>query len=117
MIFDQGRALLDRGFSFLGFGTAVYRPQSGDPITVQVKRGRTVFRYLSSSGQTVRTVAADFLFRRADLPAEPRNGDRVEFAGDTYLVTAPNREPCWCWHGSDRDTYRVHAKKLEGAAR
>lgn len=118
MVFSAGREMLARGsfWTFLASGTAVYRPSAGEPVTAQAKRGRTIFRYLSASGQTVRTVQSDFLFRAEDLGREPENGDRIEFEGGVYLVCAPNREPCWCWHGNDTGVYRIHAKKLAEAA-
>ena len=80
---------------------------------IPAKEGKTVFRYIDYSGITARTEQYDFIVREKDLKVLPETGDEIICNGNTYLVSAPNEEPCWRWHTqglfSER---RIHTKRI-----
>jgi len=93
---------------------ATYRPADGDPVKVVAVPGRTVFRQRNEYGAYVRTETRDFVVRRDLLPAEPRAGDEIEWAGRRFEVLAPGGEPAWRWSDPLHVSVRIHTKHTGG---
>lgn len=113
-IFNAGRALLNKAYSFSGCVITYRRGENTLAVDIPAKEGKTVFRYIDYSGITARTEQYDFIVREKDLKVFPETGDEIICGGDTYLVSAPNDEPCWRWHSRGiASEIRIHTKKSE----
>ena len=63
---------------------------------------------------TTETESRDFIVRTADLPEEPRRGDRFAWRGRTYEVLAPAGQPVWLWCDGFMNARRIHTKETGG---
>lgn len=110
-IFSPGETMLQGAFAYASSRVDYYRDGSVLASAIPAKLGRTIFRYDTPAGVTIRTEQRDFIFRSSDLNIEPETGDEIVFDGDVYVVSAPNAEPCWRWHTRQTNAeIRVHAK-------
>lgn len=110
-IFQQGENLLHSAYSFAGCSVSYSRNGITLATSIPAKLGRTVFRYDTPAGITVRTEQRDFILRFSDINTEPQTGDEILFDNEIFVVSAPNSEPCWKWH--TRLTHaeiRIHTK-------
>ena len=88
-----------------------WRPRGGTPRTIPAVVGRTVFRASDGYGMTTRTESRDFIVRTADMPEEPRRGDRFVWKGRAYEVLAPAGQPVWLWCDGFMNARRIHTKE------
>ncbi|MBQ9501673.1 MAG: hypothetical protein IJU70_05910 [Lentisphaeria bacterium] len=110
-IFEQGEAMMREAFSYASRTVDYCRAGSVLARGIPAKLGRTLFRYETPSGMTIRIEQRDFILRYSDLGIEPETGDEVVFDGEIFVVSAPNNEPCWRWHTrTARAEIRIHAK-------
>lgn len=110
-IFDEGKTMMSDAFNYASHIVSYFRDGTALATGIPAKLGRTLFRYETPSGMTIRTEQRDFILRYCDLQQEPKTGDEVVMDGDLYVVSAPNSEPCWRWHSRSGDSeIRIHAK-------
>lgn len=104
---NQMFATASQVVSYLRNGTAI-------ASDIPAKLGRTLFRTDDLTGSvTIRYEQRDFIVRTSDLTNldEPKKGDEIVLDGKTYLVAAPDGEPCWRWHTrQSHSQMRIHAK-------
>jgi len=109
--FLDGEALLHSAFDFAGCRISYSRNNSVLAHGIPAKLGRTVFRYDSPAGMTVRSEQRDFILRFSDLNTEPVTGDEIVMDDQLFVVSAPNSEPCWKWHTRlTHSQIRIHTK-------
>lgn len=83
---------------------------------IPAKLGKTVFRYSTPYGVTVRSEQRDFIIRFDDMGIIPATGDEIIYRGEIFVVCAPNDEPCWKYHTrQSASEIRIHTKNA-GAA-
>lgn len=81
----------------------------------------TQFEQVAEHG-LVRYESHDFLILSTDLAFagvryEPQRGDRIEHAGKTYEVHAPDDgTPCFRYRGTTNDLMRIHTAHVDGEA-
>ena len=103
--------MLREAFSYASVRVDYRRNGSVLASAVPAKLGRTLFRYDTPAGMTIRTEQRDFILRFSDLNVEPETGDEIVFDGAMYVVSAPNGEPCWRWHTrTTHSEIRIHTK-------
>ena len=118
---DQRKRFLTR--------TVTYQRTSGGVTTsvdLPATVGRTVFRFDSAYGPSIRSVSRDVLITAADLVldgqlTEPKRGDRIrETAGPVIHVhevmgpggASGGDEPDWRYSDNERTTFRIHTKHV-----
>ena len=110
-IFESGETMLCQAYGYAARTVDYYRDGTALASVVPAKLGRTLFRYDTPSGMTIRTEQRDFILRFSDIKVEPKTGDEIVLDGKSYVVTAPNGEPCWRWHTRlTHSEIRIHAK-------
>lgn len=110
-IFEQGEKMMREAFGYASRTVDYCRDGAVLASAVPAKLGRTLFRYDTPAGVTIRTEQRDFILRFSDLDVEPKTGDEIVLAGEVYVVSAPNGEPCWRWHTrTTHSEIRIHAK-------
>jgi hypothetical protein len=110
-IFESGEAMMREAFSYASCIVDYCRDGAAAISGIPAKLGRTLFRYETPAGMTIRTEQRDFILRYSDLNFEPRTGDEIVLDGKTYVVSAPNGEPCWRWHTRlTHSEIRIHTK-------
>lgn len=109
-ILQAGEAMLAAAFDYAAVSID-YTHGSSCTSGIPAKLGKTLFRTEDAAGVTIRTEQRDFIVRADDIAVTPEVGDEIRYDGRTYLVTAPNNEPCWRWHTRLSHTQvRIHAK-------
>lgn len=73
---------------------------------------------VDAAGQMVRIETRDFIIAVADMPEEPKRGDRIVFAENgverVYSVTVPDgSRQAWRWVDRNQDVRRIHAQQVE----
>ena len=113
-IFEKGEKMLATAFDYAA-RKIDYCQVGGQKIEgIPAKLGKTVFRYSSPSGVTVRTEQRDFILPYKKLNFAPKTGDEIIFGEEIFLVCAPNNEPCWKWHTrNSHSEIRIHTKKAD----
>ena len=110
-IFESGESMMREAFGYAARTVDYYRDGSAIASGIPAKVGRTLFRYDTPAGMTIRTEQRDFILRYSDLNTEPKTGDEIVLDGKVYVVSAPNGEPCWRWHTRlTHSEIRIHAK-------
>ena len=110
-IFAPGEAMTREAFGYASRTVDYCRDGAAIASGIPAKLGRTLFRYDDPAGMIIRTEQRDFILRYSDLNTEPKTGDEIVLDGQTYVVSAPNGEPCWRWHSRSSHTeIRIHAK-------
>ena len=89
----------------------LWRPSGGAGREVPAVFARTVFRAEDGYGLTTETESRDFIVRTADMPEEPRRGDRFVWKGRAYEVLAPAGQPVWLWCDGFMNARRIHTKE------
>lgn len=117
-LFKQGESLLASMFAQASQPISYGRAGVTIARDIPAKLGRTLFRTDDlAGGVSFRFEQRDFIIRVADVPAldEPKRGDVILHDGKTYIVSAPDGEPCWRWHTRQTHTQiRIHAKCTGG---
>jgi len=114
-VFELVDSILDDLFELNGSPIAYRRDGVTMAENVLAKIGSTLFRTEDRNGITIRVEQRDFLIRVADVNGldEPQKGDEIIWDNKTYMVSAPNGEPCWRWHTRQTHTQmRIHAKYI-----
>ena len=114
-VFELVDSILDDLFEFSGSPIAYRRDGVTLAENVSAKIGSTLFRTEDRNGITIRVEQRDFFVRVADVNGldEPQKGDEIIWDNKTYMVSAPNGEPCWRWHTRQSHTQmRIHAKYI-----
>lgn len=110
-IFEPGEKMMRDAFGYASRTVDYYRDGALLAAGIPAKLGRTVFRYDTPSGMTIRTEQRDFILRFSDISVEPKTGDEIVLDGEIHVVSAPNNEPCWRWHTrTTHSEIRIHAK-------
>lgn len=112
-IFEKGEAMQERMFLVAAVSVSYCRDGIVLAGNIPAKLGKTLFRTDTSYGMTIRQDRRDFIVREVDIRTigEPKKGDEIVYDGRTYMVAAPNDEPCWKWHTRTTHTQlRIHTQ-------
>lgn len=94
--------------------TDVVWSRGATSVTVPATVGRTTFATESATGRVESHQSRDYVVAVADLPVEPREGDRIaETFGDAvhlHEVMAPGGAPAVEWADAARSAWRLHTK-------
>lgn len=107
----RGESALDALFAVAGEPIDYKRHGASLATGIPAKMGWTAFRTTNPDGASIRVDSRDFIVRVSDFPAgfEPQEADTIEWNGREFLVSAPNGEPCWAWHGRHLNSMlRIH---------
>jgi len=114
-VFKEGEKLFEGTFGITAVPVSYVRNGTVLAKNVPAKLGKTLFRTDDlAGGVTIRLEQRDFIVRTSDVAAigEPKKGDEIVYDGHTYMVSAPDGEPCWKWHTRHSHTQlRIHTKE------
>lgn len=97
--------------------TVVYS-RGADSVELAATRGASDVEEVDETGGYLKTEAADWIIRAADLVLDgsavrPARGDRITHAGRVYEVMPFGGEPEWRWADRSQLCMRIHTKLVE----
>jgi hypothetical protein len=85
-------------------------------VPAQATVGRGYVELPDEHGNLIRIAGRDFLITASELGAlaPPLKGDQVTHAGIIFEVLNERGIPAWEWSDQNRQTYRIHCKRVGG---